>query len=102
MPEPQPRAAEHLAQGFEGPCYVHVGVYANEHNTTLATQKLQSMDVFNVLVREVALESGKAVATQVRVGPFASRNVANQERARINEQFSGSLGGTACLQASVQ
>jgi cell division septation protein DedD len=86
----------------QGPCFLHVGVFANESNTLQAKEQLEKLSIMNVLMREVALNDGKTTATQVRVGPFASRQEADSERARISDAFSGHLGGTACLEANAK
>ncbi|MBF0108346.1 MAG: SPOR domain-containing protein [Magnetococcales bacterium] len=89
------------SQSGNGPCFVHVGVYANEANTLIAKEQLEKADVLNVLMREVSLNEGK-VATQVRVGPFANIEEATNVRDRLSKTFPGQLGGTACVTASAK
>ncbi|MBF0172927.1 MAG: SPOR domain-containing protein [Magnetococcales bacterium] len=96
-----PAKEAQVSQSGEGPCFVHVGVFANESNTQIAKEQLEKADVLNVLMREVALNEGK-VATQVRVGPFASRDDANSMHDRLSKSFPGPLGGTACLTADAK
>lgn len=89
-----------VSQNAQGQCFVHVGVYTSEANTVLTKSQLEKADVFNILEREVAF-NGK-MGTQVRVGPFASREDAASMRDRLSKTFPGHLGGTACLSASAK
>ncbi|MBF0131110.1 MAG: SPOR domain-containing protein [Magnetococcales bacterium] len=97
----QVEGTTHVSKNGQGPCYVNVGVFSKEANTLLAKEHLEKADVFNVLMREVALNEGK-VATQVRVGPFASREDANNVRARLSKSYHGELGSTACMSAKAE
>ncbi|MBF0435305.1 MAG: SPOR domain-containing protein [Magnetococcales bacterium] len=90
-----------VSQNAGGPCFVHVGVYTNQENTLVAKEQLEKADVLNVLMREVSMSGGKT-ATQVRVGPFASREDANSVRDRLSKSFPERLGDTACMTADAK
>lgn len=79
----------------DGTCYVQVGVYADEANLQIEKAKLEQLQVLAVLVGGVTLSESNTKATQLRVGPFASRSAADSELSRINRVFADSYA--TCL-----
>jgi cell division septation protein DedD len=94
------QVASHVGLPGKGQqCFVHVGVFSEDINSQVASDKLNSMGVFNILIREVSYKvSGEEkIGTQVRLGPFASRTQAQEERNRLSGNLSFKIGDVACL-----
>ena len=85
----------------EGPCFVQIGAFAEQVNTVRTTKLLNEMDVYNVLAREITLKE-QVPATQLRVGPYTSRQDAAGEYTKIKKGFSWNIGGISCAQAKLQ
>ena len=87
--------------GAEGPCYVHIGAYSDQSNIKNTTAKLNEMNVMNVLTREIKLSEDR-IATQLRVGPFASRGDASSEQSKISNGTAWKIGNVACVSAKAE
>lgn len=83
-------------------CFVDVGVFSDKANTDAAANKLSSLGVLDVLTREITYKTSgqEQVGTQVRLGPYPSRTMAQQELNRLSASMPFKIGGIACSEAS--
>lgn len=86
------------AAATSGKCFVHVGSFQKEHYVQSAQNALKQSGIDNVSVKSVpANQNDRTIQLmQVRVGPFASPEMARSERPRVSKIIGSAIGDVVC------
>lgn len=99
-PDVQPVSAttKDAVSARSGTCFVHVGSFQKEHNVHSAQDALKKSGIDNVSVKSVPARQNDATVEllQVRVGPFATHEMAQSERPRVSQIIGSAIGGVVC------
>ncbi|MBF0340557.1 MAG: SPOR domain-containing protein [Magnetococcales bacterium] len=95
-PAAAPSTTVATAPASAGNCFVHIGSYLQKSSVDAAEAQLKKNGISNVSMKPVTIKQNNAEGTQVRVGPFPSKDAAQTERNRLSGSMAGSIGGVVC------